>query len=174
MPSPPIPPSCSCWAGGIFLYGLLYNYMYAPNLVRKAPVAVVDLSHSALSREYIRLLRHHSPDRRLRPDTQHPRSPPMDEAGRRGRHPLPACRLRGTCGTGRDFGLRTLCRHGRFPQLQRTARIQCARHAAPVNHAHRMETVFYLRKDCWQWLRPLPSACPARRSTTIQRATVPI
>lgn len=43
-------------AGGIFLYGLLYNYMYAPNLVRKAPVAVVDLSHSALSREYIRLL----------------------------------------------------------------------------------------------------------------------
>lgn len=43
-------------AGGIFLYGLLYNYMYAPNLVRKAPVAVVDLSHSALSREYIRWL----------------------------------------------------------------------------------------------------------------------
>jgi len=43
-------------AGGIFLYGLLYNYMYAPNLVRKAPVAVVDLSHSTLSREYIRLL----------------------------------------------------------------------------------------------------------------------
>lgn len=43
-------------AGGIFLYGVLYNYMYAPNLVRKAPVAVVDLSHSALSREYTRLL----------------------------------------------------------------------------------------------------------------------
>ena len=43
-------------AGGIFLYGLLYNYMYAPNVVRKAPVAVVDLSHSALSREYTRLL----------------------------------------------------------------------------------------------------------------------
>lgn len=42
--------------GGIFLYGLLYNYMYAPNLVRKAPVAVVDLSHSALSREYVRWL----------------------------------------------------------------------------------------------------------------------
>ncbi len=41
---------------GIFLYGLLYNYMYAPNLVRKAPVAVVDLSHSALSREYVRWL----------------------------------------------------------------------------------------------------------------------
>lgn len=43
-------------AGGIFLYGLLYNYMYAPNLVRKAPVAVVDLSHSAFSREYVRWL----------------------------------------------------------------------------------------------------------------------
>ena len=43
-------------AGGIFLYGLLYYYTYAPNLVRKAPVAVVDLSHSALSREYVRWL----------------------------------------------------------------------------------------------------------------------
>lgn len=43
-------------AGGIFLYGLLYNYMYAPNLVRKVPVAVADLSHSALSREYVRWL----------------------------------------------------------------------------------------------------------------------
>lgn len=42
--------------GGIFAYGLLYNFMYAPNLVRKTPVAVVDNSHSALSREYIRLL----------------------------------------------------------------------------------------------------------------------
>ena len=30
--------------------------MYAPNLVRKTPVAIVDNSHSALSREYIRLL----------------------------------------------------------------------------------------------------------------------
>ena len=24
-------------SGGIFLYGLLYNYMYAPNVVRNAP-----------------------------------------------------------------------------------------------------------------------------------------
>ena len=30
-------------SGGIFLYGLLYNYMYAPNVVRNAPVAVVDI-----------------------------------------------------------------------------------------------------------------------------------
>ena len=42
--------------GGIFIYGLLYNYMYEPNLVRKVPVAVVDLSGSSLSREYTRLL----------------------------------------------------------------------------------------------------------------------
>lgn len=42
--------------GGIFLYGLLYNYMYAPDVVRKAPVAVADYSHSRLSREYARLL----------------------------------------------------------------------------------------------------------------------
>lgn len=42
--------------GGIFMYGLLYNYMYAPDLVRKVPVAVVDRSHSELSRHYVRLL----------------------------------------------------------------------------------------------------------------------
>lgn len=42
--------------GGIFVYGLLYNYMYAPNVVTKAPVAVVDNSHSSLSRQYIRWL----------------------------------------------------------------------------------------------------------------------
>lgn len=42
--------------GGIFLYGLLYNYMYAPNIVTDTPVAVVDNSHSSLSRQYIRWL----------------------------------------------------------------------------------------------------------------------
>lgn len=42
--------------GGIFVYGLLYNYMYAPDVVRKVPVTVVDHSKSALSRAYIRLL----------------------------------------------------------------------------------------------------------------------
>lgn len=42
--------------GGVFLYGLLYNYMYMPNLIRKAPMTVVDKSNSSLSREYIRLL----------------------------------------------------------------------------------------------------------------------
>ncbi len=42
--------------GGIFVYGLLYNYMYAPNIVTKAPITVVDNSHSSLSRQYIRWL----------------------------------------------------------------------------------------------------------------------
>lgn len=42
--------------GGVFAYGVLYNYMYAPNVVREVPVAVVDHSLSTLSREYIRLL----------------------------------------------------------------------------------------------------------------------
>ena len=68
-------------AGGIFLYGLLYNYMYAPNLVRKAPVAVVDLSHSALSREYVRWLMPPA-DFGLCPNAQYPRSPQVDEKRR--------------------------------------------------------------------------------------------
>lgn len=42
--------------GGVFVYGLLYNYMYAPDLVRNAPVAVVDDSRTEMSRAYIRLL----------------------------------------------------------------------------------------------------------------------
>lgn len=42
--------------GGIFIYGLLYNYMYQPNLIRNAPIVVVDLCKSPLSREYSRLL----------------------------------------------------------------------------------------------------------------------
>ena len=40
--------------GGVFLYGLLYNYMYAPNVVHEVSIAVVDHSQSALSRQYIR------------------------------------------------------------------------------------------------------------------------
>lgn len=42
--------------GGVFIYGLLYNYMYQPNLIRHAPIALVDASHTPLSREYARLL----------------------------------------------------------------------------------------------------------------------
>lgn len=43
-------------SGGIFVYGLLYNYMYAPNVVRNASVAVVDMSRTPLSRIYVRML----------------------------------------------------------------------------------------------------------------------
>ena len=42
--------------GGIFLYGMLYNYMYSPNVLRDVPVVVVDESRTPLSRHYIRLL----------------------------------------------------------------------------------------------------------------------
>ena len=42
--------------GGIFLYGILYNYMYSPNVLQEVPVVVVDESQTPLSRHYIRLL----------------------------------------------------------------------------------------------------------------------
>ena len=42
--------------GGVFAYGVLYNYMYAPNVVREVPLVVVDHSQSALSRRYASLL----------------------------------------------------------------------------------------------------------------------
>lgn len=42
--------------GGVFMYGLLYNYMYSPNVLREIPITVVDESHTPLSRHYIRLL----------------------------------------------------------------------------------------------------------------------
>ena len=42
--------------GGIFLYGMLYNYMYSPDVLRDVPVVVIDESHTPLSRQYIRLL----------------------------------------------------------------------------------------------------------------------
>lgn len=42
--------------GGVFVYGLLYNYMYQPNLIRDVPVVVVDESNTPLSREYSMLL----------------------------------------------------------------------------------------------------------------------
>ena len=42
--------------GGIFLYGMLYNYMYSPNVLREVTVVVVDESQTPLSRHYIRLL----------------------------------------------------------------------------------------------------------------------
>lgn len=42
--------------GGVFIYGLLYNYMYQPDLIRNAPIVIVDESNTPLSREFSRLL----------------------------------------------------------------------------------------------------------------------
>lgn len=42
--------------GGIFLYGWMYNYMYAPNVVREIPIEVVDECTTDLSRRYIMML----------------------------------------------------------------------------------------------------------------------
>ncbi len=42
--------------GGVVLYGLLYNYIYHPNVVHDAPVVVVDDSHTPLSRHLIGLV----------------------------------------------------------------------------------------------------------------------
>ena len=51
-------------SGGIYVYGLLYDYMCAPNVVRDAAVAVVDKSRTPLSRSYIRL-RDNTPQARV-------------------------------------------------------------------------------------------------------------
>lgn len=42
--------------GGIFMYGLLYNYMYSPNVLHEVPIVVVDNSRTPLSRHYARLM----------------------------------------------------------------------------------------------------------------------
>lgn len=42
--------------GGVILYGLLYNLLYRPNIVRDSPVVVVDNAANHLSRDYIRKL----------------------------------------------------------------------------------------------------------------------
>lgn len=42
--------------GGMVAYGLLYNLLYQPNVVREAPVVVVDNSHTHLSRRFISLI----------------------------------------------------------------------------------------------------------------------
>lgn len=43
-------------AGGIFMYGMLYNYMYSPNVLHEVPVAIVDNNRTSLSRRFTRLL----------------------------------------------------------------------------------------------------------------------
>lgn len=42
--------------GGIFMYGLLYNYMYSPNVLHEVPIVMVDKSRTPLSRHYARLM----------------------------------------------------------------------------------------------------------------------
>ncbi len=42
--------------GGNIGYGFLYNYIYNPNIVREAPIAVVDMSQDKYSRLFIRNL----------------------------------------------------------------------------------------------------------------------
>lgn len=83
--------------GGIFVYGLLYNYMYAPDLVRKVPVAVVDHSHSELSRHYVRLLDATPQVNVVTTATGYPEAQDMMKSGQAGWYPLPAGRLRGSC-----------------------------------------------------------------------------
>ena len=80
--------------GGIFLYGLLYNYMYAPNKVTDMPVAVVDCSHSQLSRNYIRWLEA-TPQMEggVRLGRRFPGGTGMDEGGTGAGHCVPAPRL---------------------------------------------------------------------------------
>ena len=50
------PASLLVIVGGVVLYGVLYNLLYRPNVVRKAPVVVVDESASHLSRHFTELL----------------------------------------------------------------------------------------------------------------------
>ena len=40
--------------GGNIGYGVLYNYMYNPNIVRDVPIAVVDMADNKLSRTFIK------------------------------------------------------------------------------------------------------------------------
>ena len=42
--------------GGVVLYGVLYNLLYAPNVVREAPIVVVNESNSHLSHTLIHLI----------------------------------------------------------------------------------------------------------------------
>lgn len=42
--------------GGNVGYGILYNYMYNPNIVKKSTIAVVDMSHSKISSTFIQHL----------------------------------------------------------------------------------------------------------------------
>ncbi len=42
--------------GGVFIYAVLYNLMYQPNLVHDAPIGIIDESNTSLTREYARMI----------------------------------------------------------------------------------------------------------------------
>ena len=42
--------------GGMIAYGVLYNLLYRPNIVREAPIVVIDNSHSRISRHLTSLV----------------------------------------------------------------------------------------------------------------------
>ena len=50
------PSSMMLIVGGMVAYGVLYNMLYRPNIVREAPIVVVDNSHSHLSRHLVSLV----------------------------------------------------------------------------------------------------------------------
>ncbi len=50
------PASLLVIVGGVVLYGFLYNLLYRPNVVREAPIVVVDESESHLSRKFSGLI----------------------------------------------------------------------------------------------------------------------
>ncbi len=50
------PTSIMLVVGGMVAYGLLYNLLYHPNIVRKAPIVAVDNSHTHLSRHFMNLI----------------------------------------------------------------------------------------------------------------------
>ena len=51
-----LPSSMMLIVGGMVAYGLLYNLLYQPNIVRKAPIVVVDNSRTQLSRHLTSLV----------------------------------------------------------------------------------------------------------------------
>ena len=50
------PSSMLLIVGGMVAYGVLYNLLYQPNIIREAPIAVVDNSHTHLSRHLTSLV----------------------------------------------------------------------------------------------------------------------
>lgn len=141
--------------GGIFVYGLLYNYMYAPNIVTDAPVAVVDNSHSSLSRQYIRWL-DATPQVAVYAQAVDYREAREWRKRASTRHSVHSCSFETRVFQGREavFSLyATTDAFLYFEALQEaTSRVYLA-----INDAHRMDgAVFLPRRDCLPWPWPSP------------------